>query len=97
MAWTKTYAVPRMNYYRPKPNRELPEDGISLFAKYMKISSYLVPQPSNEPRFSNVLWHPDLHLDNTFVDPDTCRINRIVDWQSAIGLRCSLVLPIWHS
>jgi hypothetical protein len=83
IAWIKTNAVPRMNYYRPKPNRELPEDGISLLEKYMDISSYLVPQPSDEPSSTNVLWHPDLHLDNIFVDPDTCRITRIVDWQSA--------------
>ncbi|KAJ5130818.1 uncharacterized protein N7515_006857 [Penicillium bovifimosum] len=44
---------------------------------------FLVPQPSDESSSANVLWHPDLHLDNIFVDPDTCQITRIVDWQSA--------------
>lgn len=29
------------------------------------------------------LSHPDLHLDNIFVDPDTKRITHIIDWQSA--------------
>jgi hypothetical protein len=42
MAWIKKHATPRTNQYRPKPNRELPEDGISLLEKYMQISSYLV-------------------------------------------------------
>jgi hypothetical protein len=32
---------------------------------------------------TNVLWHPDLHLDNIFVDPDANTITAIVDWQSA--------------
>jgi aminoglycoside phosphotransferase (APT) family kinase protein len=30
------------------------------------------------------LSHPDLHLDNIFVDPDTKRITHIIDWQSAV-------------
>jgi hypothetical protein len=83
MMWIKTHAIPRQNYYQPNQNEELPEDGISLLEKYLTVSSYLVPQPSDRPSSINVLWHPDLHLDNIFVDPDTCRITRIVDWQSA--------------
>ncbi|KAJ5563512.1 hypothetical protein N7535_008676 [Penicillium sp. DV-2018c] len=83
MMWIKTYAVARMNHYRSTQNQELPEDGISLLEKYMNVSSYLVPQQSDEPSSANVLWHPDLHLDNIFIDPDTCRITAIVDWQSA--------------
>jgi hypothetical protein len=31
----------------------------------------------------NVLWHPDLHLDNVFVDPTSYEVAGIVDWQSA--------------
>ncbi|KAF7617594.1 hypothetical protein AFLA_006510 [Aspergillus flavus NRRL3357] len=34
---------------------------------------------------SNVLWHPDLHLDNVFVDPNTHEITSIIDWQSALS------------
>ena len=83
MMWIKTHAVPRQNYYQPNQIEELPEDCISLLEKYLTVSSYLVPQPSDRPSSINVLWHPDLHLDNIFVDPDTCRITRIVDWQSA--------------
>lgn len=83
MMWIKTHAVSRQNYYRPNQNNEVPEDGISLLEKYMNVSSYIVPQPSDKPSSANVLWHPDLHLDNIFVDSDTCRITRIMDWQSA--------------
>ncbi|GLI76203.1 hypothetical protein PoHVEF18_004474 [Penicillium ochrochloron] len=83
MAWVKAHAVPRMNFYRRNKEREPPEDDISLLEKYLDVSSYLVPQPSDEPSSANVLWHPDLHLDNIFVDPDTSQITRIVDWQSA--------------
>ncbi|OQE41095.1 hypothetical protein PENCOP_c005G01944 [Penicillium coprophilum] len=44
---------------------------------------YLDPQSVNEAASGNVLMHPDLHLDNIFVDPETLQITRIVDWQSA--------------
>lgn len=83
MMWIKTNAVPRENYYQPGKSEEVLEDGISLLERYMKVASYLVPQPNDQPSSTNVLWHPDLHLDNIFVDPDTCQITRIVDWQSA--------------
>jgi hypothetical protein len=83
MAWIKAHAVPRMNYYRSNRNRQLPEDGIALLEKYLDVSSHLVPPPADKSSSANVLWHPDLHLDNIFVDPDTCQITRIVDWQSA--------------
>jgi Ser/Thr protein kinase RdoA (MazF antagonist) len=79
----KDTCFPSNNYYRPSQNRELPEDGISLLEKYLDISSYLVPQPSDDRSSANVLWHPDLHLDNIFVDPNTFQITHIVDWQSA--------------
>jgi len=83
MTWIKSHARPRMNYYRSSQNSELPEDGVALLEKYMDISSYLVPHPNDTASALNVLWHPDLHLDNIFVDPDTCQITRVVDWQSA--------------
>ena len=77
-----------MNYYRSLKTQEHPEDGLSLLCKYMKVAPYLIPQltneaASNEATPNNVLMHPDLHLDNIFVDPETLQITRIVDWQSA--------------
>ncbi|KZF21169.1 phosphotransferase enzyme family protein [Xylona heveae TC161] len=83
IAWIQSQARPRMNYYRSLREQELPEDGLDLLEKYMKVSPYLVPRSTDEAASSNVLWHPDLHLENLFVDPDTHQITRIVDWQSA--------------
>jgi Phosphotransferase enzyme family len=83
MTWIKSYASPRMNYYRSSQDHELPNDGISLLAQYLDVAPYLVPSQTDEAALSNVLWHPDLHLDNVFVDPNTCKITCIIDWQSA--------------
>jgi hypothetical protein len=79
----KSHGIPRMNYYRSLKLQEHPDDGLALLAKYIKVAPYLIPQSINEAASSNVLMHPDLHLDNIFVDPDTLQITRIVDWQSA--------------
>lgn len=82
LAWVKSHATPRMNYYRSLSEPELPEDAISLLDRYVEISPYLVPQKNSESSAA-VLWHPDLHLDNVFVDPETHKITCILDWQSA--------------
>jgi hypothetical protein len=47
------------------------------------MAPYLVPPPTTESGYTNILWHPDLHLDNIFVDPGTHQITHIIDWQSA--------------
>lgn len=71
-----------MNYYRSSTEFELPEDALDLLAKYEQVSSYLVPASTNTSP-ANTLWHPDLHLNNIFVDPTSHKIIGIVDWQSA--------------
>lgn len=88
IAYIESHAIPRMNYYRSIKTKEYPEDGLALLDKYMKVAPYLAPQLTNgagseEAPSSNVLMHPDLHLDNIFVDPETLQVTRIVDWQSA--------------
>lgn len=83
IAYTKSHAIPRMNYYRSLKTQEHPDDGLALLTKYMKVAPYLIPRSTNEAVSNNVLMHPDLHLDNIFVDPETLQITRIVDWQSA--------------
>lgn len=70
-----------MNFYRSTKEPELPNDAVSLLSEYMKAVPHLVPQEHESK--ANVLWHPDLHLDNVFVDPTTCKITCIVDWQGA--------------
>ncbi|TVY42581.1 Altered inheritance of mitochondria protein, mitochondrial [Lachnellula occidentalis] len=78
--WTKTCAVPQMNYHRPVDTPELPDEYLSLLRRYLVLVPYLPPIfPEN--LHSKTLFHQDLHLDNIFVDPDTKKINNIIDWQ----------------
>lgn len=60
---------------------ETPSDYITLLKDYMALSPYLASYPSTE--LPNRISHPDLHLDNIFVDPGTNRITCIIDWQQA--------------
>ncbi|OJD19318.1 hypothetical protein AJ78_00677 [Emergomyces pasteurianus Ep9510] len=79
IAWIETHASPRTNAYVSLKAPELPYHALSLLSKYLDATPYLVPD--NPIASANVLWHPDLHLDNVFVDPMTCKITGIVDWQ----------------
>lgn len=81
MAWVKLHASPRMNYYVSLKDPELPDQALALLLKYLQVAPYLVL--SDREAGANVLWHPDLHIDNVFVDPTTCKITSIVDWQNA--------------
>ncbi|KAE8344995.1 kinase-like domain-containing protein [Aspergillus arachidicola] len=83
IGWIKSHAKSRMNYYRSMEDQEHPEDGLALLTQYMDAASYLIPSSDDEAASSNVLWHPGLHLDNVFVDPETHEITSIIDWQSA--------------
>ncbi len=48
---------------------------------YLTIAKYLVP--SDRSIASSCLWHPDLHQENIFVNPEDPReIVAIIDWQS---------------
>lgn len=72
-----------MNHYRSSQTQQLPEDGLTRLEKYMGVAPHLVPRPTDDAASSNVLWHPDLYLNNIFLDPDNYQITCIVDWQSA--------------
>ncbi|KAF1364301.1 hypothetical protein EJ07DRAFT_162122 [Lizonia empirigonia] len=76
--WTKAYAKPRTNPYRSLEALETPVEYISLLERYLKLVPHLSPGP-----VQTSLSHPDLHLDNIFVNPDTKQITCIIDWQSA--------------
>jgi hypothetical protein len=78
-----THARPRMNYHRSLTEPELPEEVLDLLNRYLRLSSSMVPPLGTVDTHSPTLWHPDLHLDNVFVDPDSKKITRIIDWQSA--------------
>ncbi|KAL2061038.1 hypothetical protein VTL71DRAFT_9090 [Oculimacula yallundae] len=76
--WAAAYAKPQINACRSIETPESPDDYISLLKRYLQIAPYLSPGP-----FRPSLSHPDLHLDNVFVDPDMKKITCIIDWQSA--------------
>jgi len=78
MQWAKAYARPHTNPYRSLETPESPDEYISLLERYLQLVPHLSPGPSR-----TTLSHPDLHLDNIFVDPDTKKITCIIDWQSA--------------
>ncbi|KAG4431471.1 hypothetical protein IFR05_013043 [Cadophora sp. M221] len=71
---------------------ESPQEFIEAMAENEKkfITAYarpppamVPPQSSDDTTHSPTLSHPDLHLDNVFVDPKSKQITRIIDWQSA--------------
>jgi Ser/Thr protein kinase RdoA (MazF antagonist) len=76
--WAKVHAKRRINPRRSIETPETPEEYISLLQRYIRVAPALASPPS---RMS--LWHPDLHLDNIFVDQGTKEISYIIDWQSA--------------
>ncbi|TVY27963.1 Altered inheritance of mitochondria protein, mitochondrial [Lachnellula hyalina] len=76
--WATAYAKPQINDYPSNETPDSPEDYISLLERYLQLAPHLSPGP-----FRTSLSHPDLHLDNIFVDPDTKKITCIIDWQSA--------------
>lgn len=78
MLWTKAHAKPQISRFHVPDEVETPEDFISLLNRYMA----LIPRISPAPMWTS-LSHPDLHLGNIFVDPDTHQITSIIDWQSA--------------
>lgn len=45
----------------------------------MDAAPYLTIKDAEEG--PTALWHPYLHLDNVFVDPETQEITSFIDWQ----------------
>lgn len=82
LLWTKLQAKPRMNYQRSMDQPETPDDYISLLSRYLELLPYLLPVLTEEGK-RNTISHPDLHLDNIFIDSETNEITSIIDWQSA--------------
>jgi hypothetical protein len=76
--WAMAYAKPQRNAYRSIETPESPDDYILLLKRYLQLVPHISPS-----LFRTSLSHPELHLDNIFVDPDTKRITCIIDCQSA--------------
>lgn len=77
-SWARSHAIPQINPYRLSNEAQSPSSYISLLDQYLALLPHLSPAP-----IPATLSHPDLHLDNIFVDPETMEIKCIIDWQSA--------------
>jgi hypothetical protein len=84
------FGRPRLNYARSRVDPEKPEEMLELLDKYLKLTPAMVPPPTPDDIGASALWHPDLHLDNIFVDPNTLQITSIIDWQG------TTVAPIFY-
>ena len=83
MRFIKTHARPRINYHRSSTEPELPDEVLDLFDQYLQLTLAMVPPLGTDDTHSPTLWHPDLHLDNVFIDPKLKKTTHIIDWQSA--------------
>ena len=79
--YIQSHAKPRMNFSRSMEEPESPSDALSLITRYMKLGPFLVP-PKSEATAWRALSHPDLHLDNVFINMTTGIITAIIDWQT---------------
>lgn len=98
----KEYATPRMNYHRSLIKPELPHEMLSLIDRYLQLTPAMVPSQLTEDIdiHSPTLWHPDLHPNNIFVDPESKKLSHVIDWQSASSLplfyHCHVPTAIKH-
>ncbi|RAK74295.1 aminoglycoside phosphotransferase family protein [Aspergillus fijiensis CBS 313.89] len=80
--WAQTPAKPRMNVRRSEEQLETADEYVALLERYTKLVPYLLQEPHGHES-PDQLSHPDLHLDNIFVDPATNNITAVIDWQHA--------------
>ncbi|KAE9379476.1 hypothetical protein N431DRAFT_434463 [Stipitochalara longipes BDJ] len=81
--YIESHARSRMNYHRS--STEHPEEVLRLLGQCLQLAPAMIPPSviNDMDQLAPTLWHPDLHLDNIFVDPSTKKITQIIDWQSA--------------
>ncbi|KAJ5505660.1 hypothetical protein N7453_004617 [Penicillium expansum] len=86
--WAISYGRPRTNYHRSMECLETPDNYVALLNSYMALALFLAPTSTSEQL--NRISHPDLHLDNIFVDPETYHNTSIIDWQQTAVSRVFL-------
>ena len=90
LEWAASHAKPRMNFHRSLEYPETPDEYISLLARYMELVHLASRLVCEQP---NRISHPDLHLDNIFLDPETNRVASVIDWQLTSVSPTSLQRP----
>jgi Phosphotransferase enzyme family len=83
--WAQRFGKPRSReFFFSRSKQEIhPNDHIRLLDEFDKVVPYICPSMDE---CVSVLRHPDLHLDNIFVDPTDLNITSIIDWQGTSAL-----------
>jgi hypothetical protein len=55
-------------------------------SRYLQLVPAMIPPSTPDDVNAFTLWHPDLHLDNVFVDYNTMQVTSTIDWQSAAAV-----------
>jgi len=84
-AWNKKFAKPRRREFFFSRSKEPiePEDHLRLLDDFDKVVPYICPDTDD---CVSILRHPDLRLENVFVDPTDFKITAIIDWQGTSAL-----------
>ncbi|RAK95744.1 phosphotransferase enzyme family protein [Aspergillus ibericus CBS 121593] len=76
-----TFPRPQGFFYGPGQYQPTAESKQKTLQNYIKVAPLLLPKDKELSK--PVLWHPDLHGDNIFVNPDQpTEILSIIDWQA---------------
>ena len=83
--WDHRFAKPRRReFFFCRSEHEVhPNDHIQLLDDFDKVVPYICPSTD---KCIPVLRHPDLHLENIFVNPIDFKITSIIDWQGTVSL-----------
>ncbi|OQE18108.1 hypothetical protein PENFLA_c022G10784 [Penicillium flavigenum] len=85
--WASSHARQRIDFHRYMESLETPNDYITLIKHFFGPCSIF---GSFKYRAAQQDSHPDLHLDNVFIDPETNRVTCIIDWQHTSACPISL-------
>lgn len=75
-----------MNYACSLTEPEQPSEMLDLLSRYLQLAPAMIPPSTSDDLNAFTLWHPDLHLDNLFVNYNTMQVTSVVDWQSAAAV-----------
>ncbi|RDL36868.1 uncharacterized protein BP5553_06220 [Venustampulla echinocandica] len=78
--YVEEHGCQRMNYARVPRGLEDPRDMLELLDRYEKLALAMISPSVPEDLNASTLWHPDLHLQNIFIDPATMKITSVIDW-----------------
>ncbi len=85
MKFVETQGYPRVNPARSLTEPEQPEEMLDLLYRFLDLAPAMIAPSTSEKDNASSLWHPDLHLNNIFINPNTMQITNLIDWQSTVA------------